>query len=59
MTNLEINVSPVYYLGAFYVTIDGETAHIPFTEVTPHVSELLKLLDRASVEEPHISGGDL
>lgn len=47
----DIGVFPVYGAGAFYIIIDGEQAHIPFSEVTPHVSGLLELLDTVAVEQ--------
>lgn len=47
----DIGVFPIYEDGAFYIIIDGEQAHIPFTEVTPHVAGLLELLDRVAIEQ--------
>ena len=51
MSNPKIDVGPSFDAGAFYITIDGEQAHVPFTEVTPHVSDLLSLLERIAIEQ--------
>lgn len=51
MTNPKIDIGTSFDAGAVFVYINGHQCHIPFMELTPHVLDLLALLDRAAIDQ--------